>query len=122
MTLNQGGVVTGGNTYRCRTTLPPDDHKDVQIKAGLKAVNNSLQVLVEMAAGGKLVKGTSGLAFAVSFTANGMVQPPQALAWNAAQKAYVGTIAGNIAGESVRRLTIVGRAGKLEGRRTLDVG
>ena len=122
MLVNPGGTVAGGNTYRCRVALPPDCHKDVQVVAGVKETDGKTwDLAVQLTSGGKAATGKDGRVFAVAFTALGMVQPPQKLSWAEKRKAFVGTIAGMQGGAAVRRLTIVGRVGKLEGRKTINL-
>jgi hypothetical protein len=122
MLVNPGGTVAGGNTYRCRVALPPDCHKDVQVVAGVKETDGKTwDLAVQLTSGGKAATGKGGQVFAVAFTALGMVQPPQKLSWAEKRKAFVGTIARMQGGAAVRRLTIVGRVGKLEGRKTIDL-
>jgi hypothetical protein len=122
MLLNPGGTVAGGNTYRCRVTLPPDDHKDVRIDADVTGTDlKTWHLAVQLTSRGKAAAGHDGQVFAVAFTALGMVQPPQKLSWDAGRKAFAGTVARMQGGAAVRCLTIVGRVGKLEGRKTIKL-
>jgi hypothetical protein len=122
MLVNPGGTVAGGNTYRCRVVLPPDDHRDVQIDADVVRTDaKSWSLAVRLTSGGKAATGKDGQVFAVAFTAQGMVQPPQKLPWDAGRKAFAGTIVRMQGGAAVRCLTIVGRVGKLEGRKTISL-
>src|SRR5262249_12898839 len=58
MLVNPGGAVTGGNTYRCQVTLPPDDHKDVQIGASIKRTDGQTwEVDVQLKSRGKAATG-----------------------------------------------------------------
>jgi hypothetical protein len=121
MLVNPGGAVAGGNTYRCRVTLPPDDHKDAQIEESIERSGaQTSELAVRLRSRGKAATGDEAEAFAVAFTPLGMVQPPQKLSWDAKRKAFLGAVAAMQGGAAVRRLTIVGRVGKLEGRKTVN--
>jgi hypothetical protein len=126
MTVQAGGVMSGGNTYRCRVVLPADDDRYVQIEAEVQRTdaNRETWLAVRLWTGGKAVNGATAKGAsvaAVAFTALGMVQPPHKLAWDGKCKAFVGRIPLTHGDSAVRRMTIVGWVGKLEGRKTIDL-
>src|SRR5262249_18164953 len=126
MLVQAGGIVAGGNTYRCRVALPPDDDREVQLEVELKRSAGRSEAWLGVRLGPKRKPGKGGRmknahVSAVAFTALGMVQPPTNLTWDSKCKAFIATISRTHNDAVIRRLTIVGRIGKLEGRRTIDL-
>jgi hypothetical protein len=116
-----GGKIAGGNTYHCRVTLAPDNQKEVRIAAIVSGTGATREIAVCLESAGKPVTGPAGEAYALAFTGGGMVQPPLKLSWDAKRNLYAGNIALSQTSGIVRRATIVGRTGKLEGRKTISI-
>jgi hypothetical protein len=121
MLMNSGGKVVGGNAYRCRMTLPPDFHKDVQIDVDVSGIAQTREIAVRLTSKGKAATGADGQVFGCAFTELGMVQPPLTLLWDQPRNAFLGTITLDQGEATVGRMTIVGRVDKLEGRKTIDL-
>jgi hypothetical protein len=118
--VHPGGRIAGGSTYRCQVVLAPDDERDVQLETRFSGTH----LHVRMHSKGKAVTGNHGSrveVFAASFTAFGMEQPIKKLEWSAAHKDFVLNIERDEDQPPVRRMTLIGRVEKLEGRKTIEV-
>jgi hypothetical protein len=117
-----GGTITGGSTYRCQVVLPPDDDRWIQIEASAQASAGRLRLAARLATRGRaLLKGKHRTAEvqAVAFTAVGATAPVE-LTWDAEAGEFVADLDGAPDNRPIRRVTLVARVGRREGRRTID--
>jgi hypothetical protein len=122
--LASGGRPTGGSTYHCRVVLAADDESKVQINARFTRTGDGATLHVRLRSKGNTVSGEPGNGAevcAASFTTLGMRQPIRQAEWDSQRDEF--TLGFNThADPAVRRVTIIARVGKREGRRTVDTG
>lgn len=123
MLVQPGGNVAGGASYHCQVVLPPDDERDVRIDADVRRIEGTLNgvLAVRVSSGGK-DPGPKADVVAVLFTGLGMERRPKRLVWDEDIEAFVAVIERGSTDVELRRVTIVARVGKREGRKTVEYG
>jgi hypothetical protein len=124
--MQKGGAVIGGSTYRCQVVPLPDDETQIQIHIRWmksdQAHTRNLQV--RLTARGRVLGGKKpprADVAALCFTAKGMEQPPKKFVWDEGLRSFVAHFESAAGRPAIRRLALIARVGKIEGRKTVSV-
>ena len=121
------GRIAGGSTYSCRVVLPADDERKIQINAHLTAgrrLYSKSRLHVSLTSAGKAIDGSRDNVevYVAAFTALGMQQPVKELTWDPERAEFALDVHHQGEEAVIRRMTVIARRGKLEGRKTIDTG